>query len=220
MIEISRIKGGFIIDNETYMWNDGSSNHQNYLEQYCMDCAYEFAEECREFFENSHMIRDNKIEIGEYFFDEIYGDEFDWECLEMNLSSELKAINEEFEDFDLHTWSSKSGTSVFVSVNLNMFENEIMNTYLENSENKNRQYKFIKEYVENVNLYIQRMEDLKEKLIEELKKAEEVVKIYASGVKTGNFSNGEAVFSRLDHEGNIRAGGILTGKYDEEMGFA
>ena len=220
MLEIKNVKGGFMVNEHFFKWDRNDSDELDRLEQFCDDFVYDYANECREYFEEKYHLQYNKIEVGEYFFNEMYEDELAWDDLEGNLLYELKEVNEDFEEFHFHTWSSKSGTSVFVKADLNQFEYEIMTTYLDKANNKREQFKNLIEFVENQNLYLQRMEDLKDKLIDDLQKADKKVRLYASGVRSGCFSNGEVIFTRLDDEGNTRTGGILTGKYDEEMGVA
>lgn len=220
MLEIKNVKGGFMVNEQFFKWDKNDLSDLDKLEQYCDDFVYDYANECREYFEENHHFQNDKIEVGEYFFNEMYDDEWAWEDLESNLSYELKEVNENFGEFHFHTWSSKSGTSVFVKADLNQFEYEIMRTDLELGQNKREQIKYLKEFIENQNLYLKRMDELKDKLIENLNQADNKVRIYAEGVRSGCFSNGEVIFTRVDSEGNYRKGGMLTGKYDEEMGVA
>lgn len=220
MLEIKNVKGGFMVNEQFFKWDKNDLSDLDKLERYCDDFVDNYADECREYFEENHHFQNDKIEVGEYFFNEMYEDEWAWDDLESNLSYELKEVNEDFEEFHFHTWSSKSGTSVFVKANLNKFEYEIEEYTFDLGQTKSEQFKYLKEYIENQNCLLTKMEELKDELIQDLENANKKVRIYAEGVRSGCFSNGEVIFTRVDSEGNYRKGGMLTGKYDEEMGVA
>lgn len=168
------------------------------------------------------------LDLGEYFFDG-YKDEWFFEDMQENFKEEFAKENRIGDDILLHTWSSKSGTTAGVEFNVhddivNELEYDldreagVYNSPIHYdgswdkivlSEMTHKQLtatlRLFKKYEAQADKELAEVEALKDKLVE-------WVRGYADGVRTGGFSNGEAIFNSINP---ANKGTTFAGKWEE-----
>ena len=157
---------------------------------------------------------DGMISIGEFAFPESE-DQFDYDMIVEDHSESCKAEADYCGEIQYATWSSKSGTSVFLDpfeydgevdpydVLYSLF-NEYDFDYGETPENFSRDellglHKEISELNENICISREEYDTM-------IKKCTELISSTAYGVKTASFSNGESIFEPTEaYEGATEA---------------
>lgn len=221
--------------------------------------AYKFYNEHRF---SANYGRDVGLDLGEYFFDTLKKDEetgeyyeniFFLEDMELDFSEYFKVEkdpNDLADDFILHTWSSKSGTSAAIKLRYSLEEDESISEAEYIIEEHTSEFdievtnivKHPKDYFyypvwneEGLNqlpvrvlkpLYkeIKGIKDRYTKEAEQLKELYEAgrewIEGYAAGVKTGSFSNGEAIFDSIpknEEQQSVTFAGKWTEPYYESL---
>ena len=131
--------------------------------------------------------------LGEYAFENQVFE--DWEFIKEDFEEFLKL--EYFTDFGAETYSSKSGTGVWLEgFTCNDFADEIY--YVQNDASEDDLMSKLKEDWDYIKSQIKEHDETKEKIEKEIEKARKWIESYAIGVRYACFSNGEVCFRPIN----------------------
>ena len=131
--------------------------------------------------------------LGEYAFPDM--DELEVDMIKEDFENFLEL--KYFTDFNWETYSSKSGTGVWLEgFTCNDFADEIY--YVQNDASEDDLMSKLKEDWDYIKSQIKEHDETKEKIEKEIEKARKWIESYAIGVRYACFSNGEVCFRPIN----------------------